>query len=169
MRAGVKPVVLCILDGWGWREEREANAVAQAETPNWDSLVAAAPPAMLACSGPDVGLPEGQMGNSEVGHMNIGAGRVVWMDLPKIDKAIADGSFAANPALLDFADKVKAAGGRAHLMGLMSPGGVHAHQRHIAAAAKALKALGVPVLLHLFTDGRDTPPEVAPEHIADFL
>ncbi len=169
MKAAIKPVVLCILDGWGWREARDANAVAQAETPNWDSLVAAAPPAMLACSGPDVGLPEGQMGNSEVGHMNIGAGRVVWMDLPKIDKAIADGSFARNPALLGFAEKVKAAGGRAHLMGLMSPGGVHAHQRHIAAAAKALKALGVPVLLHLFTDGRDTPPEAAPEYLAAFL
>ncbi len=165
----IKPVVLCILDGWGWREAREANAVALAETPNWDALVAAQAPAMLACSGPDVGLPEGQMGNSEVGHTNIGAGRVVWMDLPKIDNSIADGSFAKNETLLDFAAKVKAAGGRAHLIGLASAGGVHAHQRHIAAAAKVLAAEGVPVLLHLFTDGRDVAPKSAVGQIRAFL
>lgn len=169
MKQPPKPVVLCILDGWGWRAAREANAVALAETPNWDSLLARQAPAMLACSGPDVGLPAGQMGNSEVGHTNIGAGRVVWMDLPRIDRAVADGSFARNPALLAFAAKVKAAGGRAHLLGLASPGGVHAHQRHIAAAAKALAAEGVPVLLHLFTDGRDVPPNSAPGQLRALL
>ena len=116
---------------------------------------------MLACAGPDVGLPEGQMGNSEVGHMNIGAGRTVWMDLPKIDNAIADGSFAQNAELVAFAKTLKRTGGAAHLMGLMSPGGVHAHQRHIAAAAKALAAHGVQVVLHLFSDGRDTAPSSA--------
>ncbi|MFV0475538.1 MAG: 2,3-bisphosphoglycerate-independent phosphoglycerate mutase, partial [Pikeienuella sp.] len=165
----IRPVVLCILDGWGWREAQEANAPALARTPHYDALKAAQAPAMLACSGPDVGLPEGQMGNSEVGHMNIGAGRVVWMDLPKIDNAIADGSFRENAALRDFCAALKASGGTAHLMGLMSPGGVHAHQRHIAEAAKAVAAAGVPVALHLFTDGRDTPPKSAAGYLADFL
>ncbi|MEM8753337.1 MAG: 2,3-bisphosphoglycerate-independent phosphoglycerate mutase, partial [Pseudomonadota bacterium] len=164
----IRPVVLCILDGWGWREEAEGNAVAAAATPNYDRLVAAQTPAMLACSGPDVGLPEGQMGNSEVGHMNIGAGRVVWMDLPKIDKAIEDGSFARNEALGSFAEAVRATGGTAHLMGVVSPGGVHCHQRHVAAAAKAVAALGVPVALHLFTDGRDTAPRGAPGFLEAF-
>lgn len=162
------PVVLCILDGWGYREEREGNAPALANTPNYDALMAAQPPAMLTCSGPDVGLPEGQMGNSEVGHMNIGAGRIVWMDLPKIDSAIADGSFAENAELIAFADKMKSTGGAAHLMGLMSPGGVHAHQRHIATAAKALAARGVRVILHLFSDGRDTAPSSAAGFLAAF-
>jgi 2,3-bisphosphoglycerate-independent phosphoglycerate mutase len=164
----IAPVVLCILDGWGWREAREGNAVALAHTPNYDALVAAQTPAMLACSGPDVGLPEAQMGNSEVGHMNIGAGRVVWMDLPKIDQAIEDGSFAVNPRLVAFCEKLKQTGGTAHLMGLMSPGGVHAHQRHIAAAAIAVAAAGIPVKLHLFTDGRDTPPSSAAEYLNAF-
>lgn len=157
----VGPVVLCILDGWGYRIESEGNAPALAKTPNYDALLTSQSPAMLACSGPDVGLPAGQMGNSEVGHMNIGAGRIIWMDLPKIDKAIDDGSFADNAALSAFAVRLKASGGAAHLMGVMSPGGVHAHQRHIAAAARALAARGVRVLLHLFTDGRDTPPSSA--------
>lgn len=162
------PVVLCILDGWGYREDREGNAPALARTPHYDALMASRAPAMLACSGPDVGLPEGQMGNSEVGHMNIGAGRIVWMDLPKIDNAVADGSFAENAELVAFADKLKTTGGAAHLMGLMSPGGVHAHQRHIAAAAKALAARGVRVVLHLFSDGRDTAPSSAEGFLAAF-
>ncbi|MEM7522590.1 MAG: 2,3-bisphosphoglycerate-independent phosphoglycerate mutase [Pseudomonadota bacterium] len=168
MTQPIRPVVLCILDGWGWRASPDDNAVAAASTPNYDRLVAAQTPAMLACSGPDVGLPEGQMGNSEVGHTNIGAGRVVWMDLPKIDKAIGDGSFAGNPRLTEFCAKLRASGGAAHLMGLMSPGGVHAHQRHIAAAAKAVAAEGVPVALHLFTDGRDTTPRGAAQFLEDF-
>ena len=102
------PVVLCILDGWGYREDKAGNAPALAATPNYDELMASQAPAMLACAGPDVGLPEGQMGNSEVGHMNIGAGRTVWMDLPKIDNAIADGSFAENAELVAFAKTIEA-------------------------------------------------------------
>jgi 2,3-bisphosphoglycerate-independent phosphoglycerate mutase len=163
----MRPVVLCILDGWGINPSREANAVALGDTPNFDRIWANCPHAQLAAHGPDVGLPEGQMGNSEVGHMNIGAGRVVWMDLPKIDKAIAEGSFAGNPALAEFVDKVKASGGTAHLAGLASPGGVHAHQRHIAAAAKAIAAAGVPVAIHAFTDGRDVPPKSAKQQLAE--
>ncbi len=160
MRA-IKPVVLCILDGWGHREDSDANAVALAGTPNFDRLIATCPNAFLTTYGPDVGLPTGQMGNSEVGHTNIGAGRVVAMDLGQIDLAIEDGSFFRNPAILDFADRLKASGGAAHLIGLASPGGVHSHQNHIAAAAKALTDRGVPVVIHLITDGRDVPPASA--------
>ncbi len=163
----MRPVVLCILDGWGLRAEREANAVALAETPNFDRIWADCPHAQLAAHGPDVGLPEGQMGNSEVGHTNIGAGRVVWMDLPKIDNAIGEGSFAANAALASFAAAVKAAGGTAHIAGLASPGGVHAHQRHIAAAAKVLTDAGLPVAIHAYLDGRDVPPSSAGPQIAE--
>ncbi|RMF37570.1 MAG: phosphoglycerate mutase (2,3-diphosphoglycerate-independent), partial [Alphaproteobacteria bacterium] len=162
-----KPVVLCILDGWGLRAEREANAVALARTPNFDALMAGCPNATLIPYGPAVGLPEGQMGNSEVGHMNIGAGRVVWMDLPRIDNAIADGSFARNPALNDFIARMRESGGTAHLMGLASPGGVHAHQRHIAEAAKLVAAAGIPVAIHAFTDGRDVPPKSAIDQLRE--
>ncbi|HMQ95119.1 MAG TPA: 2,3-bisphosphoglycerate-independent phosphoglycerate mutase [Amaricoccus sp.] len=160
------PVVLCILDGWGINPSPEANAVALGRTPNFDRIWSGCPHAQLAAHGPDVGLPEGQMGNSEVGHTNIGAGRIVWMDLPRIDKAIADGSFAANPALADFVAAVKAAGGTAHLAGLASPGGVHSHQRHIAAAAAVIAGAGVPVAVHALLDGRDVPPKSAREQIA---
>ena len=163
-----RPVVLCILDGWGFRTEREGNAPALAHTPHYDALTAGQKPAMIACSGADVGLPDGQMGNSEVGHMNIGAGRIVMMDLPKIDHAIETGTFASNPALKNFVARLKETGGTAHLMGLMSPGGVHAHQRHIVAAAQALTAQGIAVALHLFTDGRDTPPQSAADYLAEF-
>ncbi len=163
-----KPVVLCILDGWGHRDETEANAPALADTPNFDRLWATCPHAFLTTFGPDVGLPTGQMGNSEVGHTNIGAGRVVAMDLGQIDLAIEDGSFFENDAILAFADKVKAAGGTAHLMGLTSPGGVHAHQDHIAAAARLLADRGVKVAVHVITDGRDVPPKSAREQVARF-
>ncbi|HIP24802.1 MAG TPA: 2,3-bisphosphoglycerate-independent phosphoglycerate mutase [Rhodobacteraceae bacterium] len=156
-----KPVVLCILDGWGLSEETEFNAVAQAHTPAFDLLMRAHPNATLTACGEDVGLPDGQMGNSEVGHTNIGAGRVVWMDLPKINKAIEDGSFDENPALQRFIAKLKANGGTAHLAGLASPGGVHAHQNHIAKAAQVIAAAGVPVRLHAYLDGRDVPPKSA--------
>jgi 2,3-bisphosphoglycerate-independent phosphoglycerate mutase len=163
-----RPVVLCILDGWGLRAEREANAVALADTPVFDRLIATCPHATLVTSGEDVGLPEGQMGNSEVGHLNIGAGRVVWMDLPRIDHEIATGAFFGNPALVAFAERLKASGGVAHVMGLLSPGGVHAHQRHVAAVVTALRRLSVPVALHAFADGRDVAPASAPEHLDAF-
>lgn len=164
-----KPVVLCILDGWGHREEREDNAIALANTPNWDRLTASCPKALLETSGLAVGLPAGQMGNSEVGHMNIGAGRVVMQDLPRIDSAIKDGSFFTNPQLAAFLDTLKKTGGAAHLMGLMSPGGVHSHQDHMVALAKACADAGVPVRVHAFMDGRDTPPESGKEFLAKFL
>ena len=118
-----RPVVLCILDGWGSREEREDNAIAQAHTPTWDRLVATCPTARLETSGLNVGLPDGQMGNSEVGHMNIGAGRVVMQDLPRIDAAVASGALHEAPALQEFIATLKASRGTCHLMGLLSPGG----------------------------------------------
>jgi 2,3-bisphosphoglycerate-independent phosphoglycerate mutase len=163
----MRPVVLCILDGWGLSPTREGNAVALGATPNFDRIWRDCPHATLAAHGPDVGLPEGQMGNSEVGHTNIGAGRVVWMDLPRIDNALADGSFAGNEALAGFIAAVKESGGTAHLAGLASPGGVHAHQRHMAAAAEAMAAAGVPVAVHAFLDGRDVPPKSALGQIAE--
>ncbi|MEM9782579.1 MAG: 2,3-bisphosphoglycerate-independent phosphoglycerate mutase, partial [Pseudomonadota bacterium] len=168
-RRGHRPVVLVILDGWGLREGGDDNAPLLARTPVMDRLMAECPMATLAASGAAVGLPDGQIGNSEVGHITIGAGRIVWMDLPRIDRAIADGSFATNPALDRFAARLGQTGGTAHLVGLASPGGVHAHQRHIAAAARALAARGIPVALHLFTDGRDVGPRTADSQVPDLL
>jgi 2,3-bisphosphoglycerate-independent phosphoglycerate mutase len=162
-------VVLCILDGWGTRAETENNAIALANTPNWDRLMEAAPHALVKTSGLDVGLPEGQMGNSEVGHMNIGAGRVVMQDLPRIDAAIKDGSFATNPVLCELIDKVQDAGGTLHIMGLLSPGGVHSHQDHMAAAAKIAADAGLQVWVHGFLDGRDTPPKSAVGYAERFI
>ena len=164
-----KPVVLCILDGWGYREDRTANAPALADTPTFDRLWSTCPHAFLVTYGPDVGLPTGQMGNSEVGHTNIGAGRVVAMDLGQIDLAIEDRSFFENESIAAFADKLKDTGGTAHLMGLTSPGGVHAHQDHIVAAAELLTGKGVPVTVHVITDGRDVPPKSAREQVAKFI
>jgi len=135
-----KPVVLCILDGWGLRDDPAANAPRLAKTPHFDAIMAGHPSGQLVAHGPDVGLPEGQMGNSEVGHMNIGAGRVVWMDLPKINNAIADGSFGANTVLTQTLGKVS---GVVHIAGLVSDGGVHAHTDHIIALAQAADAAGV--------------------------
>ncbi|RMD46682.1 MAG: 2,3-bisphosphoglycerate-independent phosphoglycerate mutase, partial [Alphaproteobacteria bacterium] len=162
-----RPVVLCILDGWGLREEREANAPALAHTPNFDRLMASCPHATLVTHGRDVGLPQGQMGNSEVGHMNIGAGRVVAMDLGKIDLAIEDGSFAERPALRRFIARLRESGGTAHLLGLASDGGVHAHIRHMIEAARIITAAGVPVVVHAITDGRDVGPTTAARYIAE--
>ena len=156
-----KPVVLCILDGWGWREEREANAVALAATPVFDGLMQFCPHTTLSAHGEDVGLPEGQMGNSEVGHMNIGAGRVVWMDLPRINNAISDGSFAKNAVLAEFAEKVKSSGGTVHLAGLLSDGGVHSHMAHMVETAHVLCEGGLQLALHVFLDGRDVAPKSA--------
>ena len=139
------PVVLCILDGWGLRDDPTANAPKLADTPTFDRIMATCPHATLVTHGRDVGLPTGQMGNSEVGHTNIGAGRIVAMDLGQIDLAIEDGSFFEEKAIDAFADQVKAAGGVAHVAGLASPGGVHSHQDHIVAAAKALTDRGLKV------------------------
>ena len=162
-----RPVILMILDGWGLSDGTTDNAPYLASTPNFDRIWRDCPRATLSASGSDVGLPDGQMGNSEVGHTNIGAGRMVWMDLPRVDAAIADGSFAANPALGRFADRLLATGSTAHVMGLMSPGGVHSHQRHMAETARLLAARGVPVALHLFLDGRDVAPKSALGQVAE--
>jgi 2,3-bisphosphoglycerate-independent phosphoglycerate mutase len=159
------PTVLCILDGWGERTARDNNAIALADTPNWDRMIESWPTSSLECSGENVGLPGGQMGNSEVGHMNLGAGRVIWQDLPRINNAIADGSLARAAPLLDFIGALKTSGGACHLIGLASPGGVHAHQDHIVALADAVSRAGIPVRIHAFTDGRDTPPESAADQV----
>ena len=164
-----KPIVLCILDGWGERAESENNAIALAATPNWDRFCASLPKAHLQASALDVGLPEGQMGNSEVGHTNLGAGRVVMQDLPLIDRALADGSLARNPVLGDFITKMKKSGGACHLMGLLSPGGVHSHSSHMVGLAKVIAGSGVAVVLHAFLDGRDTPPKSAKGYMDNFL
>lgn len=164
-----KPVVLCILDGWGDGPDTSTNAIARAETPNWDAMLASSPKARLDASEHHVGLPDGQMGNSEVGHMNLGAGRVVLQDLPRIDAAINDGSLAHLEGFRAFIDKLKASGGTAHIAGLMSPGGVHSHQDQIAALARYLSAAGVPVAVHAFLDGRDTPPTSAADYLEAFV
>jgi 2,3-bisphosphoglycerate-independent phosphoglycerate mutase len=163
-----RPVVLCVLDGWGFRAERADNGILQAKTPNWRRFMETAPHALLQASEIYVGLPRGQMGNSEVGHMNLGAGRVVMQELPRIDEAIADGSLAKNPALAAFSTALKKSGGSAHLMGLVSPGGVHSHQDHMVALARLLDTAGVRVNVHAFLDGRDTPPKSAGEYLAKF-
>lgn len=160
-----KPVVLCILDGWGINADPKSSAPAQANVPNFNRIWAECPHSTLTTFGPDVGLPTGQMGNSEVGHTNIGAGRVVAMDLGAIDLAIEDGSFAQNESLLAFVAAMKASKGTAHLMGVVSDGGVHGHLTHVIAAARAIADHGVPVALHAITDGRD----VAPSSAADFI
>jgi 2,3-bisphosphoglycerate-independent phosphoglycerate mutase len=161
-----RPVMLAILDGWGWREDAADNAIKQAHTPNFDRLWASCPTALLHTSGKDVGLPPGQMGNSEVGHLNIGAGRVVMQDLPRIGDAVASGEIEQQPALQDFIACLKKSGGTCHLMGLVSPGGVHSHLDHAAGLAKILAAAGVTTVVHAWTDGRDTPPQSAGDDIA---
>lgn len=163
-----KPVVLAILDGWGLREGGSDNAIANARTPHWDALWSEFPKGLLDASAEAVGLPEGQMGNSEVGHMNIGAGRVILQDLPRIDKAIAEGQVPAIPAFKSFLTTVIDAGGTIHLAGLLSPGGVHAHQGHMAAIARLFAERGMKVNIHAFLDGRDTPPRSAVEYLMQF-
>ncbi|UFS65815.1 2,3-bisphosphoglycerate-independent phosphoglycerate mutase [Paracoccus denitrificans] len=164
-----KPVVLCILDGWGISSRPEQSAPDQARTPNFDRLMRDCPHGTLVTFGPDVGLPKGQMGNSEVGHTNIGAGRIVAMDLGQIDLAIEDGSFYENAALGEFIRKLKASGGTAHLMGVVSDGGVHGHIQHVIAAARAVTDKGVPVVIHVVTDGRDVPPQSAMGFVTELL
>ncbi|SEG49529.1 2,3-bisphosphoglycerate-independent phosphoglycerate mutase [Vibrio hangzhouensis] len=157
-----KPMALVILDGWGYREDNASNAINNAKTPVMDGLWANNPRTLISASGMDVGLPDGQMGNSEVGHTNIGAGRVVYQDLTRITKSIADGEFSQNEALVAAIDKAVAAGKAVHLMGLMSPGGVHSHEDHIYAAVKMAAERGAEkIYLHCFLDGRDTPPRSA--------
>ena len=160
-----KPVVLCILDGWGQRAEQTGNAPALANTPTFDHILQTCPHATLITHGPDVGLPRGQMGNSEVGHTNIGAGRVVAMDLGQIDLAIEDGSFFKNTAILDAIEKVKAAGGTLHIVGVISDGGVHGHLNHLMAAAEMSSGAGLPTAIHAITDGRDVAPRSALEYL----
>ena len=166
MTQAIRPVMLVILDGFGWREEAADNAVRQARKPNFDRLWQSCPHALLHTSGSDVGLPDGQMGNSEVGHLNIGAGRVVMQELPRIGRAAKDGSLARCPALVELIGKLKASGGTCHLLGLMSPGGVHSHQAHAVALANILHDAGVKAVVHALTDGRDTPPRSAADDMA---
>ena len=164
-----RPALLCILDGWGWREDKQDNAIAEACTPNYTRMLKDCPHALLSTSGRAVGLPHGQMGNSEVGHMNIGSGRVVAQDLPRIDVAIEDGSLGGRPVLRELIAKTRAANGAVHLMGLLSPGGVHSHQDHMAALVRILAEAKLPVFVHAFLDGRDTPPRSAKDFIEKFL
>ncbi|MGH7068050.1 MAG: 2,3-bisphosphoglycerate-independent phosphoglycerate mutase [Acetobacteraceae bacterium] len=163
------PVMLVILDGWGWREERADNAVLQARTPAFDRLWASAPHAFLSASGVDVGLPSGQMGNSEVGHLNIGAGRIVEQELPRIDRTIAEGSLIRAPALVALGSALRQTGGACHLLGLVSPGGVHSHQDHALALARLLAQARIKPIIHIFLDGRDTGPFASATHLPPFL
>jgi len=157
-----RPLILIVLDGWGVNPRTEGNAIAKASTPVMDRLVATYPSTQISISGLDVGLPEGQMGNSEVGHMHLGAGRVVYQDLTLIHKAIEDGSFFSNPVFKGALDAAKKSGGRLHLMGLLGDGGVHSHQRHLEALIELAHREKIKtVYLHLFLDGRDTPPQSA--------
>ncbi|MCG9748793.1 2,3-bisphosphoglycerate-independent phosphoglycerate mutase [Shewanella sp. Isolate8] len=157
-----RPLALLILDGWGYRENTHMNAVYHANTPVLDRLNKEYPNSLISGSGLDVGLPDGQMGNSEVGHINIGSGRVVYQELTRIGKSIEDGEFDTNPAFVDAVDKAIAADGAVHIMGLLSPGGVHSHESHIQAMCKMAVERGAKqVYLHAFLDGRDTPPRSA--------
>ncbi len=160
-----RPVALCILDGWGLSRHQTGNAIAGARTPNFDRLWARGPAATLVTHGESVGLPDGCIGNSEVGHLHIGAGRTILMDMQKINAAIADESFFSHPRLKEFADTVRAHGGRAHVAGLASDVGVHGLLNHLVAATHALNDFGVSCDLHIFTDGRDSAPGQAPDNL----
>ena len=156
------PLVLLVLDGWGYSEKTDANAIYSANTPVWDGLWSEYPHTLVRCSGAEVGLPGGQMGNSEVGHLNLGAGRVVYQEFTRVSRSIKTGSFFSNATLTEAADKAKATGKAIHILGLLSPGGVHSHEEHIHAMAKLAVDRGVEkVYLHAFLDGRDTPPKSA--------
>ena len=157
-----KPVVLCILDGYGYNPNHEHNAIYEANTPVMDMLTAKYPCVLGGASGLDVGLPDGQMGNSEVGHLNIGAGRIVYQELTRISKAIKDGDFFENPAFLEAVDNCKKFSSSLHLYGLVGPGGVHSHQEHLYGLLELAKRNGLEnVYVHCFLDGRDTPPTSA--------
>ena len=160
-----KPVVLMILDGLGERAETDANAVRMATTPNLEVLYAKYPHGVIGTSGPDVGLPPGQMGNSEVGHLNFGAGRIALMDIMRIDATVADGSIGDTPVIAAIMERARAAGGRLHLFGLVSDGGVHSHVLQLYALVDAAHKRGVPVVVHAFLDGRDVQPGTAPGYL----
>ena len=163
------PTLLLILDGWGLTEKGEGNAPWVAATPHLDDLVARCPHSRLAASGREVGLPAGYMGNSEVGHLNIGAGRIVYQDMTRIDVALEDGSLFHNPVLQDVLEKTRRSGGRLHLAGLLSDGGVHSHINHLVALCAMAFAAGVPVRIHCFMDGRDTPPQSGASYVRSLL
>jgi 2,3-bisphosphoglycerate-independent phosphoglycerate mutase len=162
-----RPLVLVILDGFGERAERDDNAIRLASTPLLTSLLASYPHTTIGTSGPDVGLPPGQMGNSEVGHMNFGAGRIATMDISRIDYAVHDGTLATNPVLVEVVAKARNAGGRLHLLGLVSDGGVHSSMVHLGALIAMARGAGVPVVVHAFLDGRDVQPGTAPKYVAE--
>ncbi len=162
MTHSVKPLVLLILDGWGYREDPTDNAIAQANTPVMDRLWRDYPHSLISGSGMDVGLPDGQMGNSEVGHVNLGSGRVVYQDFTRITKAIADGDFFKNPVLTSAVQQAVSQQKAVHIMGLLSPGGVHSHEEHLLAMIELAAQQGAErIYLHAFLDGRDTPPRSA--------
>lgn len=162
-----KPVVLVVLDGWGYRVDPKNNAIAAAPKPNFDKLWHDYPHATLAASGAAVGLPDGQMGNSEVGHTTIGAGKIIESDLVRLDKAAADGALARNPAVQQLFATVKEKNSTLHFLGLIGPGGVHAHSRHLSALLRAAHENGITkVVIHAFLDGRDTPPQSAADYLA---
>lgn len=162
-----KPLALIILDGWGYREQTDFNAIHHAATPTWDQLCQQAPKTLISGSGLDVGLPQGQMGNSEVGHMSLGAGRVIYQNITRIDKAIEDRSFFSNPAYCDAVDSAMHNHGAVHILGLLSPGGVHSHENHILAMIELAASRGCDkVYVHAFLDGRDTPPRSAAQSLA---
>jgi 2,3-bisphosphoglycerate-independent phosphoglycerate mutase len=161
-----KPVALMILDGWGINENCENNAVCQAKTPRLDELTKSYPSSWLNASGLNVGLPEGQMGNSEVGHLNIGAGRIIYQDLTRISQSIAEGEFFTNQVLVEALQKINNSGGKLHLMGLLSDGGVHSHNTHLYALIELAKRHGVDAWVHAFMDGRDTPPQSGAGYLA---
>ncbi|MEG2073279.1 MAG: 2,3-bisphosphoglycerate-independent phosphoglycerate mutase, partial [Angelakisella sp.] len=165
-----KPIALIILDGFGYREEAYGNAVKAAKTPNIDKIFAENPCVTIGASGMDVGLPDGQMGNSEVGHTNIGAGRVVYQELTRITKSIKDGDFFTNPALVGAVDNCLAKGTALHICGLLSDGGVHSHNSHIYGLLELAKKKGLEkVFVHCFMDGRDVPPSSGRDFVADLL
>ncbi|MBN2225356.1 MAG: 2,3-bisphosphoglycerate-independent phosphoglycerate mutase [Deltaproteobacteria bacterium] len=168
-----KRIILIIMDGWGIRADTDFNAVAQAKTPAFDRLRKQYPSTILTASGLDVGLPEGQMGNSEVGHLNLGAGRIVYQEYTRINKAVADGSFVSSDRLTTLCEEVKKEGGALHVMGLLSDGGVHSHIDHVLAAFRAAHEHGIErVFFHAFLDGRDTPPTSGAgymQQLVDFL
>ena len=167
IRLEPRPVALVILDGFGSREPTPDNAIARARKPHWDELMATCPHTTIDASEFAVGLPRGQMGNSEVGHLNIGAGRVVYQDYTRIDHAIETGEFARNPTLNRAIEAARSGGATLHVLGLVSPGGVHSHERQIAAMIELAARGGAPrICVHAFLDGRDTPPQSAGASLA---